>query len=145
MSRNSRSRHKKRRDGSTIARRSLPLFDSLPKPVTYVDLAKLESTFDPKDQLKDVDDYRNYHPSRIERPYRNTQGGKITTNKDNFAILRKPYKSDVKHIFYADKDALICVRRKIREEVLHALSKTGRRGQNRPKISWKSQIKCRRK
>lgn len=36
----------------------------------------------------------------------------------------------------------ICARRKIREAVLHALGRTGKRGQNPPRLTWRSKIKC---
>lgn len=35
-----------------------------------------------------------------------------------------------------------CVRRKIREEVLHALGKTGSSGQRKPRFTSESKIKC---
>lgn len=37
---------------------------------------------------------------------------------------------------------LTCVRRKVREEVLHALRKTGKRGQKSPRWNLQSKIKC---
>jgi len=39
----------------------------------------------------------------------------------------------------------VCVRRRQREEILHALKKTGKGGQNRPRFTLESYIHCRRK
>lgn len=46
--------------------------------------------------------------------------------------------------FEQPERVLICVRRKMRREVLHALRKTGRVGQRRPRRNWYSSISCRR-
>lgn len=45
--------------------------------------------------------------------------------------------------FTAPERVLICVRRKRRKEVLHALRKTGISGQRRPRRSFSSTISCR--
>jgi len=44
--------------------------------------------------------------------------------------------------FENPEQVLVCARRKIRREVLHALRKSGKRGQKRPRITWKSKVHC---
>lgn len=45
-------------------------------------------------------------------------------------------------IFARPMDTTTCVRRKIREEVIHATGKAGRKKQRKPKFNWKSKIRC---
>lgn len=44
--------------------------------------------------------------------------------------------------FDVPEKVLICVRRKIRGEVLHAKKKTGRRGQKKPRRGYYSSVSC---
>lgn len=44
--------------------------------------------------------------------------------------------------FSSPRRILICVRRGIRKQVLHALKKTGKRGQRRPRFNAFSRISC---
>lgn len=74
-------------------------------------------------------------------------------------VENKKIKKDIKHLAKLNKTtayniitsgvnpqqiqkALICTQREQRKKTLHALKKTGKVGQNKPKLTWKSSIKC---
>lgn len=90
--------------------------------------------------LSEISDFRTFHPRPNYRPF-----------KDNYARVVRPYVdlSD-RHIFNnrprlrLPKQALICVRRKRRAEVLHALGKTGKGSKfnRRPRRNSNSYIWC---
>lgn len=98
--------------------------------------------------LLDVQDNRTFYPEEF-RPALDIDGRphtfqypspkKTRLNKDRFAGLRK-LSSRVQ--FANSENVLICVRRKRRKEVLHALKKTGRGGQKRRRRTRYSSISC---
>lgn len=134
-----KSHNKKRigRDVSIIASYSLP--------------RSIVSRLSPS--LIDIEDRRTFHPERDFRPARSFSkanhrlvlADKVSrTNADRFGRLRA-FPSQTKAIvaFDAPKKVLVCVRRQRRKEVLHALKKTGKVGQRRPRRNWLSSISCR--
>lgn len=138
----SRRTNRKRRDNpynNNIANRRLPLS----KSPTFLKQPSFFSLFE---------DRRQFHPERIYRPAR-------AFNQNNHTlVVPKPSKTHQKPNklkkllhnvtasvgFENPKSVLVCVRRNIRKEVLHAINKAGRVGQKRPKRNWLSSIKCRR-
>lgn len=127
------------RDVIAIANRS-PL---LPRSLTFRPLVS------PVD-LTVFEDRRTFHPERDQRPARSFSKAlhrlvvkEPLRNPDRFASLRAFPASIPTRIGFEDpKRVLICVRRKRRKEVLHALKKTGRGGQKKPRRSWYSSISC---
>lgn len=119
--RNSTYSKSKRRVVNTYA--SFQTQRKLPKPIT----------------LRTVEDLRTYHPLKKLRPLRQLQGRKarIRATVPNF----KKYARSV--IYRASKDTLVCVRRNIRKEVLHAFKRTGRgSGRSKPRYNFNSKIRC---
>jgi len=124
----------KRRDTSRIANDfSLPFDMPSPRSMTY---------------LSEIEDRRNYHPSGVTSPARSfsrpqhtlvTPGPKNPDRVGN-SIRSSTLPSAV--AFQAPTKVLVCVRRHIRKEVLHALQKTGKSGQKRPRRSYYSDIHC---
>lgn len=137
MGRSSKAKNS-RRDTTDIANRRLPVYS----PVPYSPL--------PKSVLRDIEDRRTWHPSGSMRPARSFSQSqhRLTTpnvnrRKSMQHKLHTPYVTQAISFDVPEKVA-ICVRRKMREEVLHALKKTGKRGQKRPRFTWYSKIACRR-
>lgn len=132
-----------RRDIRNIANHKLPT-DHLPKTsnIPY--------------GIKNYEDRRQYHPdSFYKTPTTLTETLKFRvptyTPAQNVNLLKKskytPFKtfSPTNEIaFGTPEKTLICIRRNIRKQVLHALNKTGKTGQRRPKWNYNSKISCRR-
>lgn len=135
---------KKRRDTTDITNRRLPLRST--------DITTLPST------LSDFEDRRNWNPEGmfapaksfykprhrlVSVPDQNVNKQKQSNRKNSLTNLFKSVPARIG--FDKPKDVLICVRRKIRERVLHALKKTGKKGQRRPKFNWYSSITCKKR
>lgn len=136
MSRKSR----RRRDTSAIANRRLPPLSNLTRGLS---------------PLLAIEDRRTWHPEGAQRPARSFNQSQhrllvpaVPTRRpqsrpgrvgSGYPKLRSP--SPVV-AFGAPEKVLVCVRRKQREEVLHAKRKTGKSGQKRPRRSWYSRISC---
>lgn len=94
--------------------------------------------------LSDFDDLRTFDFEPGTRPARLFSGSvasvgavaptKRARSRTNFA--------PVQMAFTAPAQTLVCVRRSRRREVLHALKKTGKGGQRRPRRSRWSDYKC---
>lgn len=104
----------------------------------------------PSNWMRWISDNRTYHP---EGPHRRllgtnsrpaTTGALVDRNRNRYPANRFKVPSQTKALlaFSAPDKALVCVRRNIRKEVLHALNKTGKRGQKRPRRSWTSSYSC---
>lgn len=118
------------RDTSDIAKRSLPLpfltsFPS-PRPVFTTQLSL---------PLTEVEDRRVFHPSGPVRPALNRNGRQHQLKASG--TLYHPRAG-----FQDEHRVLVCVRRKQREEVLHAKRKTGKKGQRKPRFNYYSSITC---
>lgn len=106
------------------------------------------------------EDRRTWHPEGAQRPARSFNQSRHRL-KD--LLRRSRYKptqytrraSPLKNqnylppttiAFQAPQKVLVCVRRKIRKEILHAFKKTGKSGrkQKKPRFGFYSRISCRR-
>lgn len=135
----SRRTNRKRRDNPYIANNTLPLS----KSPTFLKTPSFFSLFE---------DRRQFHPSGFQRPARSfnrpnhtlvvPKPSKINSGPSRPAKLINNLTASIG--FENSKSVLVCVRRNIRKEVLHALRKTGRVGQKKPRRSFFSSIKCRR-
>lgn len=138
----SRSRSSRRRDTFAIANRwRLPLSSPfLGSPVLNSFLL---------DDLRLYEDRRQFHPEAAFRPARSFISPfhrlvAVDRNRDQFARLRSfPSQTKAAIAFDTPKFVLVCVRRNIRREVMHAYGISGSRGQRRPRFNWTSRVSCR--
>jgi len=97
----------------------------------------------PRSDFREFEDRRTFHPERSSRRPRSFSGtAKLTishavNNKESYNF------PDSQRVAFATPEkVLICVRRKIREQVLHALRKTGKAGQKKPRRTPYSEVTC---
>lgn len=107
----------------------------------------VRSTKKTKSDLTAISDRRRFHPDGEARPAPSFKKSRhrLTERSYNRPKAGKKYKTQsfvTKIGFEEPEKVLVCVRRKIREEVLHAFKKTGRRGQKRKKFNFYSSISC---
>lgn len=104
------------------------------RPVNY------NQFFNNNTRLQEYDDRRTFHPQHASRPaqtFSNVNHKLRHVGTTNLSMFSP------RSVGFVDaKRTLICVRRKIRKEVLHALNKTGRSGQNKPKYNIYSGVRC---
>lgn len=137
MARRNRKQTRRRRVSRSNARRSLPTTPSYNHDFYG---------------LRPVEDRREFHPdgpSRPARSFKRSQHRLIVPEHipQPYNQTRSPgfdyYYSIPNTIgFEAPRTVLVCVRRRRRKEVLHALKKTGKAGQKSPRRSAYSDIKC---
>lgn len=138
---------RKRRDAVAIPRRSLPRSVS-----RKIGVAKRLT-------WREYEDRRQYHPLQKAAPAHTTKARRASltlvqrpkarvqmVNPFGLVVTVPAWPSQTKSsVAFARPDrVLICMRRQERKEVLHALKKTGKIGQQAPKRNWMSQISCRR-
>lgn len=130
------------RDTNIISNRRLPL--------SYSNIFSSNSIRFPK--LIQFEDRRLFNPEGIYAPARSFSKPRhklVLSVVDRFrgaskvARRRLDFRLLSPLSFEAPKKVLICVRRKQRKEVLHALRKAGKFGQRRPRRSYYSDISCR--
>lgn len=123
----------RRRDGSIIANRGLSVFRQ--QPLLPFDMS----------QLRPIEDRRTFHPqgeTRSARSFRSAHHRLVARPEAPSVLVQRPYHVGHAVAFDAPRDVLVCVRRQSRREVLHALRKTGKTGQKRPRRSFFSSISC---
>lgn len=106
---------------------------------------------DPKNYLRLVEDRRTWNPSGKARSARGFKKShhtlivdpNVNTN-ENRSFKPDLYSVPALLAFEDSKSTLVCVRRKIRKEVMFAKKKAGKKGQRRPRWNYYSKIKCRR-
>lgn len=147
--------NRRRRDNNTIANRRLP-------PTNYKlsrDDARRQLSFDFFRDMRPIEDRRTWHPEGPARPARSFRQARhrlVWTNpvrkslpnfsSDPVNVFRSLWRSVPYAIGFENPDSvLVCARRRIREQVLHAFRKTGRRGQKKPRFSFYSKISCKRR
>ena len=93
---------------------------------------------------RETEDFRRYHPSVHSRRYLRVDG-KVAGWRRVPVQSRVPWvREQLRLSFSSPKKTFVCIRRKVRRAVLHALQKTGRGGgpQKRPRWSDASRIRC---
>jgi len=142
MARNRRNNHSKpdERDDSSIASDHLSELLRPPKiqhtaPVAIPSPAKML-----KNTLRQIEDRRTFHPQGNKRPARSlnrSQHKLVLADKKTNPRLSNRVQFD------APKRVLICIRRKMRKEVLFAKAKTGKGARaRRHRQSYFSEVKC---
>jgi len=141
-----RSRHR-RRDNNSIAKRSLPFGSQY--ILSPFDRARQLEMFD-RYVSRPVEDRRQWHPEGENRPILQKSGRparhrpKSRQSTTNRALNIFGWKPEIP-TFSNPSSVSICEKRSIREQVMHALKKTGKIGQRRPRRNWTSAISCRKK
>lgn len=95
--------------------------------------------------LGDVEDRRRFHPDDYFQSWHETDGrmgGPLQVARPSKILKRAMRYMSSQVQFAAPEKTIVCVRRKARKEVLHALKKTGRGGNKPPKRNWLSDVKC---
>lgn len=137
----SSARKRDRRDTHHIATRSVPVSN-----IKYVSPS-------PNTYLRSIEDRRTWTPSstRPAASFNNSQH-RLIVGDPNVNTVSKRSKTPslfeslpTKIGFERPAGVLVCVRRSIRKQVLHALKKTGVSGQKTPRFNAFSQISCRKK
>lgn len=98
--------------------------------------------WDLEDYLLSIEDRRTSHPDGPVRAPRSTQAFHVSYKTAPAGRNSNPWDVPSGIQFEDPSRVLICVRRKQRKEVLHALKKTGKRGQKRPRRGYYSEIHC---
>ena len=86
--------------------------------------------------LSQIEDRRSYHPLRSNRPAATLQAPAAR----HIMVSRPGFPGRL--LFRAPAQVVVCVRRKIRKQVIHALRKAGRVGQRRPRFNRFSSVRC---
>lgn len=90
--------------------------------------------------LQLIEDRRTYHPLGADRPARQVSGH---PSKPLRVTPSRKFKIPTQLGFTDPRQVAVCVRRKQRKEVLHALKKTGKgKRHRRPRRTWLSNIRC---
>jgi len=93
-----------------------------------------------KNTLRQIEDRRTYHPQADKRPARS-----LNRSQHSLVIRDKKTSPRLSHQvqFDAPKRVLICIRRKMRKEVLFAKSKTGKGARaRRHQRNYYSEVTC---
>lgn len=97
------------------------------------------------DNNRFIEDRRRYNPEPIRRPKTIKAATAPIVSAPLPAIQsnnKRPTLQRIQQRFALPKETLVCVRRKMRKEVLHALNKAGKGGQRRQKRTEHSNTKC---
>lgn len=144
MANRKRGYSRRRRVTPSNANRRLPTTVTSPRSLPYqYDLEDLIRS----DRLTEIEDRRTYHPEGESRPARSI------SKRAHRLELAKPVVSQWNELpgysgiyspvaFTQPHNVLVCIRRKQRKEVLHALNKAGKAGQKTPRRSAYSDIQC---
>lgn len=157
----SHSNSRRRRENTYFTNRRLP---SPTRPRSHLRLAPSPSSYS-NNFLRQIEDRRTFHPLGPYRPARSFTTSRhlltvprftnrnlgpprpyVNVNQPIRDIQRRSRSTALPHQigFERPDSVLVCVRRRQRREVLHALKKTGRAGQKRPRFTEYSTITCRR-
>lgn len=137
---------RRRRDTSDIANRRLPRVVKSSRTISFRHLYSSPLTI--------FEDRRSFHPEGRVRP-----AASFNRSRHRLSLVASPPASHIRRgytklpsLWDATKarigfdvpdKVLVCVRRKMRREVLHAFRKTGKRGQRSPRFNFFSKISCR--
>lgn len=97
-----------------------------------------------RDSLGEIEDRRRFHPEGVVRAARRVDSGRARFRIVGSTDFAAPEARSVPFGigFREPKRVLVCIRRKIRREVLHAFRVAGRRGLNGPRYSEFSKVRC---
>jgi hypothetical protein len=95
--------------------------------------------------LTTVEDLRRFQPTKVLYVPRkvNLSRARVRVRKKNVALSPSRSFRSVVTTFADAKKVIICVRRGVRKQVLHALKLSGKAGQRRPRRTPYSHISCR--
>lgn len=133
---------KKRRSYNKRAHREVAnSFSSrwLVEPIKYSDLRHIEDRRRFTPSARNAASFTSARHRLIEIGSKKRSMSPITRANLNFKPL------SVGKITFEDPNTVICVRRKVRKEVLHATKKTGKRGQKAKRFNYFSDVACRKK
>ena len=117
----------------------------------------VESIIRPVFDMRHVEDRRLFHPMGYQRPALDFYGSRHhlreysrpisspNVNLNRRASRARPLKFFSRLGFQTPERTLVCVRRKVRREVMFARRKAGRRGQRPKRFNWFSSISCKRR
>lgn len=140
-----RGRNERRRVTSDNANRRLPVLNTIGKNSTLrrVPSDNWRSFPTSASVWSQVQDYRSLASKMSSFP-RTVQGTPARVVKK--AIYQTTRDMPVfREVFHAPRETLVCLRRQMRKEVLHALGMSGKGGQRSPKFNWRSKISCKKK
>lgn len=143
MSKKSKSKNQSSRRrviSNPNANRRLPPTLSLPRSIYQ----------SPSKALSQIEDRRTYHPEGDFRPaasfskprHRLEVPRAKHPHRQNFQLAFRSVLNNGRIAFKAPEKVLVCVRRQRRKEVLHALKKSGKTGQRKPRQSYLSSVTC---
>lgn len=89
-----------------------------------------------------VESRRFYSPTYISASPRSQSKARISTASTSLPAIQRATTQRIQPSSFIPKKVLVCVRRKLRKEVMHALKHTGKSGQKRPTRNQFSHIKC---
>lgn len=116
---------------------AIPMLERRNAP-SAVDTLRAFEALTPYSVLQELEDGREWHPLREQRPaeaFRRSH--RMFTDSRAVFNDRRPTRE-----FAHPPGVAVCIRRKTRREVLHALRKTGKGGSKRRRFTWKSFVKC---
>lgn len=128
-----RANNRRQRDTIDIAS---PLLEraQLRQSTTLADLGSLLE----RSYLQEIEDNREFHPLREDRP-----AGARRRSDRMFTDATRLFGGRTQIGFARPQGVAVCVRRKTRREVLHALKRTrGGAGAKKRTYNWKSFVKC---
>lgn len=140
MSKKSRNRSRSRRVTTVNANRRLP--------TTQYDLINFIEGLPARHPSPSIaiEDRRTFHPDgefRNARSYNSSSHSLVVGSPAPASHNSNRFTDVPNSVAFASPDkVMVCVRRNARKEVLHALKKTGKSGQKRPRRSAYSDINC---
>lgn len=111
----------------------------LPNPTIYRPAPLRPAPLTYSIPLTVIEDRRQFHPSPGRSP-------RLVTGAANHTLKAKTTRAFIpptQVMFDAPSKVLVCVRRKVRRGVLHALKKTGKGGMRKPRRNFWSSVSCR--
>lgn len=144
---------RKRRDTVDIANRRLPssvegrFFPVFRKDLSFRSSpARLVSS---RGFLREIEDRREYHPEGVYAPAQSTikAARELKFFSNGSTRVRRNDRSSYQYpsplvAFASPSKVAVCIRRKQRSEVMHALGKAGKVGQRKPRFNYLSEVSC---
>lgn len=127
----------------------------LPRSTTTLPYSYVTPDPPPRRNLRVYEDRREWHPDRV-RPAasfsqpRHRLRSVVRAAMHPTGLAKSLFSSSFEQVparigFVNPKKVLICVRRNIRKQIMHALGRAGKKGQKKPRRNAYSQISCKSK